>query len=87
MQVVKKIETDVLDQAERWEELINLCPNYPIESNGQNFTEKNILFSQLVYRALDEGIIGESKAAELLALSTFEFHLVRKLKIQDTDVN
>lgn len=42
--------------------------------------ESTFLFQQLVYRALGEGIIGESKAAELLGLSLSAFHQARKLE-------
>lgn len=41
--------------------------------------EETILFPQLVYRALSEGYIGESKAAELLGQSLSHFHQERKL--------
>lgn len=45
--------------------------------------ETTILFQQLVYRALGEGIISESKAAELLAMPIMKFHQARKLELQD----
>lgn len=45
--------------------------------------EATRLFQQLVYRALGEGIIGESKAAELLGIPVFQFHLARKLESLD----
>ncbi|MFO7850689.1 MAG: XRE family transcriptional regulator [Spirochaetia bacterium] len=45
--------------------------------------EQTSLYQQLVYRALGEGIIGESKAAELLQLSLIEFHRERKLERVD----
>lgn len=41
--------------------------------------EETTFFPRLVYRALGEGIIGESKAAELLQLSVIEFHRERSL--------
>lgn len=41
--------------------------------------EKTLLFSQLVFRALGEGYLGDSKAAELLGESISEFHRKRKL--------
>lgn len=41
--------------------------------------EKTVLFKQLVYRALGEGYIGESKAAELLGLSLSGFYKERML--------
>jgi predicted HTH domain antitoxin len=47
---------------------------------------KNIsfaLFQQLVFRVLGEGIIGESKAAELLQLPLVQFHRERKLESVD----
>ncbi len=42
--------------------------------------EATLTFQQLVYRALGEGIIGESKAAELLGVSLMQFHQERKLE-------
>lgn len=49
--------------------------------------ECTVLFQQLVYRALGEGIIGESKAAELLGMSLMKFHQARKLETLDAAVN
>ncbi|WP_409011108.1 helix-turn-helix domain-containing protein [Aeromonas salmonicida] len=45
--------------------------------------ETTLLFQQLVYRALGEGIIGESKAAELLGSSLVSFHQARKMETLD----
>ncbi len=42
--------------------------------------ESTILFRQLVFRALGEDRIGESKAAELLAIPLAQFHHERKLE-------
>lgn len=42
--------------------------------------EETLLFEQLVYRSLGEGIVGESKAAELLCMSLMHFHRARKLE-------
>lgn len=42
--------------------------------------EQTILFKQLVYRALAEDWIGESKAAELLGIPVSRFHQERKLE-------
>lgn len=51
---------------------------------GQPYRQEiTFLFQQLVYRALGEGIIGESKAAELLGIPVFEFHQARKLELLD----
>ena len=41
--------------------------------------EQTFLYQQLVYRALGEGYIGESKAAEFLKMSLTRFHKERKL--------
>ncbi len=41
--------------------------------------EETYLFKQLVYRALGEEYIGESKAAELIGISLSSFHKERKL--------
>lgn len=43
--------------------------------------ESTYLHKQLVYRALGEGYIDESKAAELLAMSVSSFHMERKLEV------
>lgn len=45
--------------------------------------EESQLFTQLVYRALGEGIIGESKAAELLKMPLMQFHRQRNLESVD----
>ncbi|QBZ82373.1 transcriptional regulator [Hydrogenovibrio crunogenus] len=44
--------------------------------------EKTFLFEQLVYRGLSDGILSESKAAELMSISLMEFHQQRKLEDQ-----
>jgi hypothetical protein len=49
------------------------------EPQTQYPSEKTILFKQLVYRALAEDYISESKAAELLGLSVIKFHQQRTL--------
>ncbi|GGX68806.1 hypothetical protein GCM10007392_40560 [Saccharospirillum salsuginis] len=43
--------------------------------------EETLLFEQLIYRALGEGYIGESKAAELMGISLSSFHKERKLGV------
>lgn len=43
--------------------------------------EETLLFEQLVYRALGERYIGESKAAELMGISLSSFHKERKLGV------
>lgn len=45
--------------------------------------EQTLLFPQLVYRALGEDIIGESKAAELMNMPLMQFHRERKLEPLD----
>ncbi|WP_313049281.1 helix-turn-helix domain-containing protein [Pseudomonas soli] len=45
--------------------------------------ETTRLFQQLVYRALGEGILSESKAAELLGMTIYQFHQARKLELLD----
>ncbi|MDH0316067.1 MULTISPECIES: XRE family transcriptional regulator [Aeromonas] len=55
---------------------------------GQPFPkETTLLFQQLVYRALGENIIGESKAAELLGSSLVSFHQARKMEALDATSN
>ena len=51
-----------------------------IEPGEQCGQEKTRLFPQLVYRALAEDVIGESKAAELLGMNVSEFHSCRKME-------
>jgi len=48
--------------------------------------ETTYLLKQLVYRALGEEYIGESKAAELLGMSLSRFHKERKLEVQGQGV-
>ena len=51
---------------------------------GETYPEVHTqLFQQLVCRALGEGIISESKAAELLQMPLMRFHQIRKLKSFD----
>lgn len=50
------------------------------EPGTQYPQEQTRLFPQLVYRALAEEIIGESKAAELLGMSVADLHLCRKME-------
>ncbi|WP_019601401.1 XRE family transcriptional regulator [Teredinibacter turnerae] len=45
--------------------------------------EDTYLFKQLVYRALGESYIGESKAAELMGISLSQFHKERKLEVSN----
>lgn len=52
-------------------------PGQPLPS------EQTRLFPQLVYHALAEGIVSESKAAELLGVSLMNFHKARKLESVD----
>jgi hypothetical protein len=47
------------------------CDEYPREEPG--------LFMQLVFHALAENLISESKAAELLGVSQSEFHTIRNV--------
>jgi len=54
------------------------------EEPGQPYRQESTrLFQQLVYRALGEGILSESKAAELLGVTVFQFHQARKLELLD----
>lgn len=45
--------------------------------------EETVLYQQLVYRALGEGLLGEGKAAELLGMPLMTFHQERKLEQQN----
>jgi Zn-dependent peptidase ImmA (M78 family)/transcriptional regulator with XRE-family HTH domain len=49
--------------------------------------ESTYLYKQLVYRALGEEYIGESKAAELLGVSLSAFHTERRFGIVDETTN
>ena len=49
--------------------------------------EDTYLFKQLVYRALGEDYIGESKAAELIGMSISSFHKERKLGVSGAATN
>ena len=49
--------------------------------------EETYLFKQLVYRALGEDYIGESKAAELIGISLSRFHKERKLGVNSAASN
>ena len=49
--------------------------------------EKTLLYKQLVYRALSEEYLGESKAAELLGISLSSFHKERKLEALSAVIN
>jgi Zn-dependent peptidase ImmA (M78 family)/DNA-binding XRE family transcriptional regulator len=53
------------------------------EPNDAYPKEQTYLFKQLVYRALGEGIVSESKAAELLGVPLMKFHNERKLEHVD----
>lgn len=51
-----------------------------VEPGRQYKQEETQLFKQLVYRALAEDMLSESKAAELLGMSVADFHACRKLE-------
>jgi Zn-dependent peptidase ImmA (M78 family) len=53
------------------------------EPGGNYPGETTLTFQQLVYRALGENVISESKAAELLGISLMRFHKERKLESLD----
>ncbi|GKK96357.1 transcriptional regulator [Klebsiella variicola] len=55
---------------------------------GQEYpAEQTSMFKQLVFRGLGEGILSESKAAELLGISLVSFHQARKLESSDDNFN
>lgn len=54
-----------------------------IEPHPQYPQEQTRLFEQLVYHALAEKLIGESKAAELLGMSLMNLHACRKMECPD----
>lgn len=55
------------------------------EPGEQYPPESPWLFEQTVYRALSEGLIGESKAAELLSITTYELAARRRMESIDGD--
>lgn len=57
------------------------------EPGEQYDKEKPQLFEQLIFRALAEEKIGESKAAELLKMSVRDFHTKRKMEFDSGVVN
>ena len=57
------------------------------EPGEQIEPEKPQLFEQLVFRALAEDIIGESKAAELMGMSVREFVDLRRNMERDEKIN
>ena len=58
------------------------------EEPGEAYpNEATYLFKQLVYRALGEDYIGESKAAELIGMSLSSFHKERKLGVMSAAAN
>ncbi|MCW2488036.1 ImmA/IrrE family metallo-endopeptidase [Candidatus Symbiopectobacterium sp. NZEC127] len=55
---------------------------------GQAYpVEQTSMFKQLIFRGLGEGILTESKAAELLGMSLVNFHQTRKLELSDDHLN
>ena len=57
------------------------------EPGDQLPPEKPQLFEQLVFRALAEDLIGESKAAELLGISVRDFRDIRRNMERAEDIN
>ena len=50
-------------------------------------SEKPRLFEQTLYRALGEDFIGESKAAELLSIPTYELAARRRMEMDNGTVS
>ncbi len=65
---------------EIWRSYLQKWKKEQREPDPQVPQEKTRLFAQLVYRALAEDMISESKAAELMGMPLFEFHACRMLK-------
>lgn len=57
------------------------------EPGPQYDQEKTRLFKQLIFRALAEDMLSESKAAELLGYSITDFHACRKMECPNDMVN
>lgn len=55
---------------------------------GQSYhSEKSRIFEQLVFHALAEEYIGESKAAELMNMSLQQFRHIRSMEVSDAVIN
>ncbi len=63
-----------------WKQYLRKWKKAEKEPGDQYPKEQTRLFPRLVYRALAEDIIGESKAAELLGMSVSALHACRKME-------
>lgn len=63
-----------------WRQYLSKWKKAGLEPGRAYPKEQPRLFAQLVYRALGEDIITESKAAELLGMSVMELHACRKME-------
>ncbi len=73
--------------SELWRKYLRFWKIAKVEPDKQCAKEKTWLFSQLVYRALAEDMIGESKAAELLGMKVSDFHACRKMECPNEVAN
>lgn len=65
---------------ELWRHHLRFWKSEGQEPGKQYSQEETRLFQQLVYRALAEDMLSESKAAELLSMSLSDFHACRKME-------
>nr|WP_163501765.1 XRE family transcriptional regulator [Halomonas socia] len=75
----------IITSAEHRGMMIKFSKNrwHKVEPGNAYPAEVTLTFQQLVYRALGEGIVSESKAAELLGIPLMQFHQERKLEQLD----
>ncbi len=81
--LVRAGQCDIITQATQRNMFMSFSKSgWRTEEPGKAYPqETTYLHKQLVYRALGEEYIGESKAAELLSMSLSSFHKERKLEV------
>lgn len=81
-----RIISDVIYK-ELWRQHMRHWRNEGVEPGKQYAQEETRLFQQLVYRALAEDMLSESKAAELFGQSVTDFHACRKMEYPNDVAN
>lgn len=83
----RALNTGVISKAAHkafWQEFVH--KGWKEKEPGEQYPpESPRLFEQTVYRTLSEGLIGESKAAELLAITAYKLAARRRMEIIDGD--
>jgi Zn-dependent peptidase ImmA (M78 family)/DNA-binding XRE family transcriptional regulator len=79
--LARALQAGILNESafKRMQIKFNIQGWHKCEPGNPCLTEVTRLYEQLVYRALGEELIGESKAAELLGMSVAQFHRQRML--------